>query len=88
MHVLFLILFAIVSLRVKCRRTVAHGSLESVQTQRGHLFVDLVHVLSVNVKILLSCVASVSARVCSESFALSPTFRAKLKSIGSACNAV
>ena len=76
MHVLFLTLFAIVSLRVKCHRTVTHGSLESMQTQRGHLFADLVHVLNVNAKILLSCVASVSVRVCSESFALSSTFRA------------
>ena len=47
-----------------------------MQTQRGHLFADLVHVLNINAKILLSCVASVSARVCSESFVLSPTFRA------------
>ena len=74
MHVLFLTLFAIVSLRVKCRGTVAHGSLESMQTQRGHLFADLVHVLNVSAKILLSCVASVSARVRPESFVLSPTF--------------
>ena len=74
---LFLRLFAIVSLRVKCRRIVARGSLESMQTQRGHLFADLVHVLNVNAKIvLLSCVASVSARVRPESFALSPAFRA------------
>ena len=73
---LFLRLFAIVSLRVKCRRIVARGSLESMQTQRGHLFADLVHVLNVNAKIVLSCVASVSARVRPESFALSPAFRA------------
>jgi len=70
-HVLLLTLFALVSMRVKCRRTVTHGSLESMQTQRGHLFADLVHVLNVNAKILLSRVASVSARLCSESFALS-----------------
>ena len=73
---LFLRLFAIVSLRVKCRRIVARGSLESMQTQRGHLFADLVHVFNVNAKIVLSCVASVSARVRPESFALSPAFRA------------
>ena len=73
---LFLRLFAIVSLRVKCRRIVARESLESMQTQRGHLFADLVHVLNVNAKIVLSCVASVSARVRPESFALSPAFRA------------
>ena len=77
---------AIVSLRVKCRRTLAHGSLESMQTQRGHLFADLVHVLKVSAKILLSCVASVSARVRPESFALSNFSRNK--SIESACNAV
>ena len=47
-----------------------------MQTQRGHLFADLVHVLNVSAKILLSCVASVSARVRPESFVLSPTFRA------------
>ena len=47
-----------------------------MQTQRGHLFADLVHVLNVNAKIVLSCVASVSARVRPESFALSPAFRA------------
>lgn len=56
MHALFLTLFAIVSLRVKCHRTVTHNSLESMQTQRGHFIADLVHVLNVNAKILLSCV--------------------------------
>ena len=45
------------SLRV-CPRTVAHEIFESMQTQRVHLFADLVHVLNVNAKILLSCVAS------------------------------
>ena len=55
------------SLRV-CRRTVAHEIFESMQTQRVHLFADLVHVLNVNAKILLSCVASVSARVRPESW--------------------
>ena len=57
-----------------------------MQTQRGHLFADLIHVLNVNAKILLSCVASVSARVSPESFALSNFSRNK--SIESDCNAV
>ena len=41
-----------------------------------HLCADFVHVLNVNAKIIFSCVASVSARVRPESFALSPAFRA------------
>ena len=58
-----------------------------MQTQRCHLFADLVHVLNVNAKILLYCVAGVSARVRPESFVFSPTFRARnrLEALATQC---
>ena len=58
-----------------------------MQTQRGHLFADLVHVLNVNAKILLYCVAGVSARVRPESFVFSPTFRSRnrLEALATQC---